>query len=411
MDAKRLSEIVKLVRGLWNKKDNSEGVGDEEELLLSGEESQMTADVPGAEFRRRRAVGQRFGRRPTLHHGPTLYLGPTLPFWFKVACWIVGGIVGLGLSGSRFATSDVPADAIGKWVAYVDSIGKLDPQPWIAATQRGLDTLLAPNLEINTQLSAADWATYLESKKTGHMDLQTAARIFQDPMLLAPDASPDSARITVLAPAGAQKNGIELVQVNAIEMDWEADVYFLWEGCLLGKQHVFHKYGMEAASTGGDFPVAYHNSCEESGTGVWEHSWMLYTVTDKRLVPMGWIWKDVNQANPIVYVRQLEAKVMDTHPLTVQYDWKLDWGYRYKMDRPSHSGKTTVTYQWDATQRRLKPQFVTKNLNAEKLLAFGLGAPDELVVYAWRKELKADLLGKNKMRRLAAVEFLEAVGN
>jgi hypothetical protein len=300
----------------------------------------------------------------------------------------------------------------GRWVAYVDSIGKLDAQAWVNDVQ-DMDTLLKDVQDLSVQISKEDWAELLESYKTGRMYRESAERIFPAAAIEDVDLSavdPDSVKVTWLTvPSKTATGKMDLLLVNHTEIDWEADVYFVKDGCLLGRHHAYHKYGLEANSGSGGMAIAYHNECLESGTGVWEHVNCLFTEEDQHLVPMGWVFKEVNLANPGVRNRGLKGRIVSYSPLTVQYDWEAEVGYRYQGSQPRFRGKSTVVYNWDAEEKRLVAVFKSGNLNEEKLLSFDLGAPEELFIHAWGKELIADLNGKNENRRLAVMEYLESV--
>jgi hypothetical protein len=306
------------------------------------------------------------------------------------------------------------AREVEQWTAYVDSIGRMDAAPWVAKVLR-MDWGMGDVTDISVQISEKDWLSLMESYESGRMHRESAERVFPEDALQVVEGgqmAADSVGIIWLTdPRKGGKGKMDMLVVNSTYMDWEADVYFVQDGCLLGRHHAFHKYGLEGVKgvgTGG-MPVAYHNVCLESGTGVWEHVHCFFTAENQDLVPMGWVFKEVNLANPIVRNRNLKGKIVSLSPLTVQYDWEVEVGMRYRGPRPSFKGKSTVVYAWNAGQRCLELEFKTANMNQEKLLSFALSASDELFIHAWRKELIADLKGKNEARRLAVVEYLEYI--
>ncbi|MEY3442591.1 MAG: hypothetical protein RLZZ519_872 [Bacteroidota bacterium] len=204
-------------------------------------------------------------------------------------------------------------------------------------------------------------------------------------------------------------NGIFMVIVNPSEVDWTSRVHYFQKGCYLGYQDVYHKYGLRSGNFGdakGTLGV-FHNVNQESGTGVWQHSLLFYSAVNGHLVPAGWLLEKVNLANPCVYNRQLESKIISYNPLTVRYEWTIELGYRFREKHPTFKGKTDVVYTANLETGVLEPQFKSTNLNAEKLMAFDLGASKKLFLHAWNKELLTILKGKDSIKRKAVIEYLE----
>lgn len=325
---------------------------------------------------------------------------------------IMGFIPGIA-NGQSPDDAVTPTRSVAQWIAYVDSVGRLDPQPWISNAMHIRDSLLRDFEDIDAQLSPDDWKALMAARKTGRLAREAALRIFQVTELAAVEDLTfplDSAKVTwVSATQKGRGEGIEMVVLNASEIAWEEKIYYFHRGCLLGSQLVFHKYGLHASNavTSSGLPIASHNYCLGSGTGAWEFATLCYTAAEGHLIPMGWTHEEVNLANPCTYNRHLEGKTLSMDPLTIRYTWEIDLGFRNRGKRPTFSGKTDVTYRWDTAKRVLIPQFRSANLDAEKLLAFNLSAPKEFVVHAWQRELRAILQGKDDIRRRAVIEFLE----
>ncbi|HEX2900528.1 MAG TPA: hypothetical protein VHS96_12475 [Bacteroidia bacterium] len=340
--------------------------------------------------------------------------------WRRLGAGMLGLMLGLSAQAQSIAEENDPVKtsrSVQGWISYVDSIGRLDPQQWIHAAREEQDSLLMDFEDINAQLTKDDWSALLASRETGRLERAAALRIFRGDTLadLSDAGFPvDSAKVTwVLEDVAQSPDGIEMVLVNDDPYDWQSKIYYFQNGCLLGRQDAFHKYGIEGGrmldfkGITGD----YHNYVQESGTGVWQFALLFYTAVEGHLVPMGWMYEAVNLANPCVYNRHLDMTILRTSPLRVRYVWEIELGYRYRSNQPTFQGKTDVTYTWNPALSRLEPDFRTTNLDAEKLLAFDLYAPKELFVHAWNKELLAILKGKNSTRRKAVIEYLDDMAN
>jgi hypothetical protein len=303
--------------------------------------------------------------------------------------------------------------SVAEWIEYVESIGKQDSKPWIAEVNLETDSLLHDFKDKSSQLSKEEWGALLTAKNTGWLPREIVLKIFQleevDSLEFADHARFSTQVIWVPKEGQAPTNEIIMVIVNPSEVDWTTRVHYFQKGCYLGFQDVYHKYGIRAGNfaDGKGVEGLFHNVNQESGTGVWQHALMFYSAANGHLIPAGWLLEKVNLANPCVYNRQLESKIVSYNPLTVRYEWTIELGYRYRGNQPTFKGKTDVVYTSNLETGVLEPQFKQPNLNGEKLLAFDLGASKKLFVHAWNKELLAILKRKDSIQRRAVIEYLE----
>jgi hypothetical protein len=330
-----------------------------------------------------------------------------------LVCLLFFGNVCDAQTNSEEANGKPVGKSVGVWTAYVDAIGKQDAEAWIAAEKRDADNQLHDFQEVNAQLTQEDWTSLLASKESGSLPRKSALSIFRleslDSMEFVKHAQFTAKVVWVPLEGDKPTNGIELVLLNPSDVDWTTRVHYFQKGCYLGFQDVYHKYGIRAGNfaDGKGVEGVFHNVNQESGTGVWQHALMFYSAANGHLIPAGWIPEKVNLANPCVYNRQLEGKIVNYNPLTVRYEWTIELGYRYRGNQPTFKGKTDVVYTANLETGVLEPQFKSTNLNAEKLLAFDLGASKKLFLHAWNKELLTILKGKDSIKRKAVIEFLE----
>ncbi len=303
------------------------------------------------------------------------------------------------------------ARSVAEWSEYVQAVGKQDSKPWIAEVNHETDSLLRVFSDLTTQLSKEDWEAFLASRKSGLLEYATAVRIFgSEEIGSIVGAIADSVNVIWEFTEGEKEaNGIDMVLLNPDEMSWESRVYYFQNGCYLGAQNVYHKYGIRGGKFADTKGVsgAFHLVNQGSGTGIWQHSWLFYTAVNGHLVPAGALLEEVNLANPCVYNRQLESKIVSYNPLTVRYEWTIELGYRYRGNQPTFKGKADVVYTANLETGVMEPQFKSSNLNTEKLLAFDLGASKKLFLHAWNKELLTILKGKDSIKRKAVIEYLE----
>ena len=336
------------------------------------------------------------------------------PVFARLRALICFAFIGLSATFIGTASAQSAEEPKVDWVAYIDSIAKEDPSSWIERAHAGhLSTEYDSSSQVaygfsesTVQLTSEDWAAYLAGRGEGRIEWEAAKRIFQQEELPLPQDGSDSLAIQVLnLTKGASK--LDVVLINPADFQWESTVHFLGNGCYLGQSTFFHKYGVSGGGgTVSGIPVVWHIANLGSGTGIWEFEWQVYGLIDRQVVQLGWVPQEVNLTNPCVFNRHLNSKILKTAPLTIRYDWDVDLGYRYRGNSPAMKGNAVVRYDWDAATGRLIPVFLSGNLNAEKMLALSLGAPNELLVHAFAPELKA-LLRKKGRAKDEAIEFLK----
>jgi len=287
--------------------------------------------------------------------------------------------------------------------SFLDSVGRLPIEPMVKEARHYSDSIFYGRQNMEVKFSATDFQMLLKEAKKGLINEKLAREFHTDydssevyeGKLYASfhpfdknEDQPDQFAICFEPPA----------------MNSEGDVYFFRKNQCIAKHHIYHRYGLEldhyqdeAGKT-----VIYYKENFVSGTGIWWWDYYFYRYEGDKLSPL---LSELQNGNlrtiPAYPAKWLESTVVDTKPLTLKMVYYLSG----ENDDYIINDSTNVQYRWDVKTKMLKGDYEHSKLSQNQILAYNLGAGNELFfIKAHHERLKQ--LMKDKAKRRLILYFL-----
>jgi len=300
-------------------------------------------------------------------------------------------------------------------IAFLDSIGKLNPEAWVKELSMLVDSTLYNQTTLNYELTNADFEKLKNAIKEGVIDFDFAKRIFPelevDSLFLFGDFK-DKFPIELYSFDENEDDFKEfaiLIGINGISLN--SDVYFFNSKKIIAKHDIFYRYELELKHFKDESgkTVIYYNVCYGSGTGVWWYQFNFYQYNNEQLTPVLTEIQNINlQPFCLPRLYWIESKVVNEKPLQLKFVYSNQYSNQFSDVLEGGVGdcpfidfindSTIVTYHIDTESGKFIPVFNDSKLNRNKLLSYFLAdnwIDNELLFINEHYDLFLNKLGKN----------------
>jgi len=338
-----------------------------------------------------------------------------------------------GLTAYTQGQSENPTETISysesELIAFLDSIGQLNPDAWIKELTFEVDSVLYNQTTLNHELTESDFEKLKKAIKAYArdeimIDIDFAKRIF--PKL----------EVTEFVEYNSKKVPIEFYSFDENEEDfkefaiiigyadglcWNNDVYFFYNKKIIAKHSIFHRYGLELEhfKDENNKTVIFYRVNYGSGSGIWWHQYNFYQYNKDQLIPILTEIQNINLQFPwSIRAYWIESEIVNTKPLQLKFVYSNQFydGYEIKVswDFPTIdfiNDSTIVTYRIDAESGKFIPAFNGTKLNKNKLLSYFLADNESLFVNAHYDLFKSKLNENETVMREAILNYLNNLKN
>lgn len=280
-------------------------------------------------------------------------------------------------------------------IAFVDSIDQLYLTPLIKSSQSYSDSIFNSIEMLDFTLSNQQMKELQEAAEFGQIDSTIAKQIFHLNTIRKTSASEDNNLVSFYYKAIGEKN--EAVVILDYVMGREDDIYILKGNKIIGKQHVYHRYGLELTSfkTSSGETVFFYLQNFGSGTGIWCFEYYFYLIKHSSdIVPLFNITEESNlQMARLGQSFTLKTKVAKHHPLTLKttYYFNLTDTTNGISEVPFINDSTLIKFEWNPIKKIYMSNWEDSNITPQQYYSYNLNADGLVFIQAYSKELKEAL--------------------
>ena len=345
-------------------------------------------------------------------------------------------IILLGLTTPLVATENDTTKIIqyseNELIAFLDSIGQLNPDAWVEELSFMVDSTLYNQKTLNKELTTSDFEKLKKAVKDGFIDTAFALQIFPElefDTLLMVDENNSKLAIEFYSFDEKKEDFKEFAILigygNGLFM--ESDVYFFHNKKIIAKHSIFYRYELELKhfKDENNNTVIYYNVCYSSGTGIWWFQLNFYRYNNDQLQPVFTEIQNINlQFFTAFRVYNIQSEIVNERPLQLKFVYEDLFFSSYEEDRdlfvfPTISfikDTTIVTYHIEKQSGKFIPDFSNSKLNRNKLLSYFLGyvenADSEIPFINAHYELfKNGLRGNDPILHDAILNYLNEIKN
>ncbi len=298
-------------------------------------------------------------------------------------------------------------------IKFLDSIGKLNPQPWAEAVSAYPDSVYRSPKALNVTLHEKDFEALKKGAAEGKIEMPLFKRIFPDEFIDASQQQDNFANIN-FHPFTNDK--FDLFAIEIYSSAEECNVYFFNKNREVSRHHIRHRYGLELHHFSDQYgkTVVYYRQNFASGSGIWSWNYDFYKYSGAALIPVLSELGETNLQDPWgIRSYAFKATVKKTNPLILKmtYYTKLPESSKKGIPVKFFSDSTEVRYKWDVNSRQYLADFTKSKLNRNKILAYSVDDTELLFINSNYAALKKTLAGKNKRKQQIVLNYLNAVRN
>ena len=310
----------------------------------------------------------------------------------------------------KASTSTTSPSNEGELIAFLDSVGQLNPKPLIEKCAYYSDSFFTNQRTYNKIISQDDYTALQKACRQKSITLPFAKQLFGADEFSAEEKSPSLF--------------IRKISLNHLRGDLEEYVvvshtmqhgFSFFRGKRLLAGHTiwdrggpdFHYYKGPEGKT-----YVYYIQNYSSGTGVWWNNFNFYRIDRDGLRPVLNELEGVRLMNFGPRVYRLDATVLKTNPLSIKMIYS-QWlggqglGSTLPSDIPIVDDSTIIHYEWDSKKKKYVGQYSRGKISQPQILSYYLEDNDLLFINAHYKELKNSL--SNPALKPSTLRFLKSV--